>query len=175
MIQLVLSSAPLDEVPGKVAVITFFEDVRPLRGSTELIDWRLNGRISELIVQGRLSGALSEALIMPSQGRLSADEILLFGLGRSGEMTGPKLDEVFSKVVEKLVRLKSPGFVASFGDFSTDFMSWRGVLRSFMTTLSQKAGPHQDLQVVCAEDPRWIHEAKRRNMDFGANVDLAYA
>lgn len=171
-VQLVLSSAALDEVPGKLALATFFEDVRPLRGSTGLIDWRLNGRLSDLIVRGRLDGRFAESLIMPSQGRLAADEILLFGLGRSTELSDQKMGDAFAGLVEKLLRLRSPTFVVSFGDLATDFMSWRAVLRHFMNTLSLKS--REDFQVVCAEDPRWIHEAKRRNMDFGANVELEY-
>lgn len=172
MIQLVLSNLPIDEVPGQVTLATFFEDVRPLRGSTSLIDWRLNGRLSDLILQGRISGHFKESLIMPSQGRLATNDILLFGLGASNEVTEKRLDDGFSILIEKLALLKSPDVVVSFGDLSKDFMSWRAMLRSFMTTLSSK---HDDFQVVCAEDPRWISEAKKRNMDFGAQVSLSYA
>ncbi len=174
MIQLVLSAAPFDEVPGKVALVTFFEDVRPLRGSTGLVDWRLNGRLSELILGGKIGGSFAESLIMPSQGRLAADEILLFGLGPSRQVSEQRLEAGFSELIQKLARLRSSGIVASFGDLATDFMSWRGVLRNFMGTLSQRLGK-ADLQVFCAEDPRWIQEARRRNMDFGPNVEVTYS
>lgn len=172
MINLVLSALPIDEVPGQVTLATFFEDVRPLRGSTSLIDWRLNGRLSELILKGRLSGQFQEALIMPSQGRLSTKDILLFGLGGSGDVSEKRLEEGFATLIDKLALLKSPDVIVSFGDLSKDFMSWRAMLRSFMTTLASK---HDDFQVVCAEDPKWISEAKKRNMDFGAQVSLSYA
>lgn len=173
MIQLLLSSAPLDEVPGKVALATFFEDVRPLKGTTGLIDWRLNGRLSELILQGKISGSFAESLIMPAQGRLAAEEIFLFGLGRAQELNERQLEQGFVQLIAKLSLLKSPAFVISFGDLAKDFMGWRSILRNFMTALSHQVG-EEDLQVFCAEDPRWIHEAKRRNMDFGANVALDY-
>lgn len=174
MIQLVLCSTPFDEVPGKVALLTFFEDVRPLKGRAGFVDWRLNGRLSDLILGGRIGGAFSESLIMPSQGRLATDEILLFGLGRSGEISEAMLEKGFSQLIEKLIRLKSPEIVASFGDLSADFMGWRGVLRGFIGLLAQRLG-REDLQVVCAEEPRWIQEARRRNMDFGSSVEVAYA
>ncbi len=172
MIQLVLSSLPLDEVPGNIALATFFEDVRPLRGATSLIDWRLNGRLSELILGGRISGHFSESLIMPAQGRLSVREIFVFGLGKSSELKETTFESGFSVMIDKLMRLKSGEVVVSFGDLSKDFMGWRAILRSFMNTLSLK---HQDVQVVCSEDPRWISEAKKRNMDFGPKVQLSYA
>lgn len=172
MIQLILSSLPIDEVPGNVILATFFEDVRPLKGSSGLIDWRLNGRLSELILQGRISGHFSESLIMPSQGRLSSREILVFGLGESGQLDEKKFEDGLSVMIDKLTRLKSGEIVISFGDFAKDFMGWRTLLRSFTNTLSQK---HQDVQVVCAENAKWISEAKKRNMDFGPEVTLAYA
>lgn len=172
MINLVLSALPIDEVPGQVTLATFFEDVRPLKGSTSLIDWRLNGRLSDLILQGRIAGQFKEALIMPSQGRLATKDIFLFGLGTSEKVSEKRYEEGFTTLIDKLALLKSPDVVVSFGDLSKDFMSWRAMLRSFMTTLACK---HDDFQVVCAEDPKWISEAKKRNMDFGAQVSLSYA
>jgi len=172
MINLVLSALPIDEVPGQVTLATFFEDVRPLKGSTSLIDWRLNGRLSDLIVKGHISGHYKEALIMPAQGRLATKDIFLFGLGASAEVSEKNLEEGFSTLIDKLALLKSPDVVVSFGDLSKDFMGWRSMLRSFMTTLASK---HDDFQVVCAEDPKWISEAKKRNMDFGPQVSLSYA
>lgn len=172
MINLVLSSLPIDEVPGQVALATFFEDVRPLRGSTSLIDWRLNGRLSDLILQGRISGHFKESLIMPAQGRLSTKDILIFGLGESKQVDEKKLDDGFSILIDKLALLKSPDVVVSFGDLSKDFMGWRAMLRSFISSLAMK---HSDFQVVCAEDPKWISEAKKRNMDFGPQVQLSFA
>jgi hypothetical protein len=172
MIQLVLSSLPVDEVPGQMTLATFFEDVRPLKGSTSLIDWRLNGRLSELILKGRISGQFRESLMMPSQGRLSTKDIFLYGLGSSKNVSEKKLDEGFTHLIDKLGRLKSPDVVVSFGDLAKDFMGWRAMLRSFMTTLASR---HDNFQVVCAEDPKWISEAKKRNMDFGPQVNLSYA
>ena len=172
MIHLILSALPIDEVPGHLALATFFEDVRPLKGSTSLIDWRLNGRLSDLILQGKISGHFSESLIMPSQGRLSVKDIFLFGLGKSGELDEKRYEEGFSVLIQKLSRLKTDEFVISFGDLAKDFMGWRGLLRNFVNSLTARTG---DVQVVCSEHPRWISEAKKRNMDFGSLVDLSYA
>lgn len=172
MINLVLSSLPIDEVPGHVTLATFFEDVRPLKGSTSLIDWRLNGRLSDLILQGRISGHFQESLIMPAQGRLSTKDIFLFGLGDSKQVDEKRLDDGFAILIDKLGLMKSPDVVISFGDLSKDFMGWRAMLRSFVGSVASK---HGDFQVVAAEDPKWISEAKKRNMDFGPQVQLSFA
>jgi hypothetical protein len=175
VIELVLSSLPIDEVPGYVVLATFFEDVRPLKGSTSLVDWRLNGRLSEMILKGHLSGQFKESLIMPSQGRMSAKDIFLFGLGTSADVSEKRLEDGFSLLIDKLALLKSPDVVISFGDLSKDFMTWRGMLRAFMSCLARRDDSFGNFQVVCAEDPRWISEARKRNMDFGPQVNLSYA
>ena len=180
MIGLVLSALPMDEVPGQVALTTIFEDVRPLKGSTGLVDWRLNGRLSELIQKERLSGYFSESLIMPSQGRLTCREIVVFGLGKVTELSEKRFEEGLSLAIDKLSLLKSENVVISLGDLVKDFMSWRSLLRNFMTALIAKRWnmPKEtgsEFQVICAEDPRWISEAKKRNMDFGPEVTLSYA
>ncbi len=174
MIQLVLSDAAIDELPARLALSVFFDDVRPLKGTSALIDWRLNGRVSDMILQGRLSGSFAESLIMPAQGRLSANEIFLFGLGSSRDLTESRREEGLSKLAEKMSRLRSSTFVLSFGDLATDFMGWRTLLRQFVSRLAEKTG-REGCEVVCVEDPKWIHEAKRRNMDFGPEVELTYA
>ncbi len=175
MIHLVLSKLPLDEVPGRVAVATFFEDARPLKGSTGLVDWRLNGRLSDLILQGRIAGHFSESVIMPAQGRLAASDILLFGLGAQADISEKRFEDGFGIVIDKLALLKAREVVVSFGDFAKDFMGWRAILRSFMGAMSSKLGDRDDFQVVCAEDGKWISEARKRNMDFGPQVSLTYA
>lgn len=172
MIQLVLSALPIDEVPGAVTLATFFEDVRPLKGPGGLIDWRTNGRLSDLILKGHLSGSFSESLIMPSQGRLSTRDILIFGLGKIKELDEKRFEEGWNKIVDKIVRLKASEIILSFGDMAKDFMGWRALLRLFITSLSLK---RPDMQIVCCENQKWINEAKKRNMDFGPEVTVSYS
>lgn len=71
-----------EEAGGDALVLTFFSGERPLRGAAGLADWRLCGRLSRLIKQGRMRGEAGEALMMPPGRRLPFRRILLFGLGR---------------------------------------------------------------------------------------------
>ena len=53
-----------DHCPGGDAlVVPLWADVRPLRGAAGLLDWRLNGRLSQLLREGRLLGAAGEKLL----------------------------------------------------------------------------------------------------------------
>ena len=173
MIRLSLTDRLIDELPTRLVVASFFEDLRPLKGQVGLLDWRLNGRLSELILKGKLEGKRGEALMMPSARRIAAQEILLFGLGRSGELTEGQLEELFGQIVEKIRRLKTNECGISFGDLARDFMGWRSLLRSFVNCLAQRSG-EEDFHLICSEEGRWIEEARRRNMDFGPLVSLRY-
>ncbi len=64
-------------------VVTFFADERPLRGAAGLADWRLCGRLSQLIRAQRMSGERGETMMLPPGRRLTFRRLVLFGLGRS--------------------------------------------------------------------------------------------
>ncbi|MDO8461601.1 MAG: M17 family peptidase N-terminal domain-containing protein [Deltaproteobacteria bacterium] len=173
MIHLVLTAKPIDEAGGRLAVVTFFEDLRPLKGQAGLLDWRLNGKLSELILKGKMEGKFLEALMMPSRGRIGSQEILLFGLGPVKELTEKNLSDIFGNIIQKIEKLKVCEFVICFSDLAHDFMSWRSLLRSFVTTLALQYG-EKEFKVICAEDLRYVNETRRRNMDFGTQVTLHY-
>lgn len=54
---------------------------RQPRGVPGHVDWRLSGKISRLILEGRFAGERDEVLLMPGRGRVGADRIFLVGLG----------------------------------------------------------------------------------------------
>jgi hypothetical protein len=67
---------------GDVLVIPIWSDVRPLRGPAGLLDWRLCGKISQMIREGRVSGAAGEKLLLVT-GRVPWRRILGIGAGPS--------------------------------------------------------------------------------------------
>lgn len=174
MIELVLTSLPIDEAPGRMVLATFCEDQRPLKGSVGLIDWRLNGKVSDLILKNHITGEFADSLMMPSQGRLVAKEILLFGLGKQGQLSEERFEQIFPLLIQKVIKLKSRDLALTLGDLSKDFMGWRTLLRSFVGSLALQHG-RDDYRVLCAENTKWVQEAKRRNMDFGPEVAVSYA
>lgn len=67
---------------GDVLVIPIWSDVRPLRGAAGLLDWRLCGKISQMIREGRVSGSAGEKLLLVT-GRVPWRRILGVGAGPS--------------------------------------------------------------------------------------------
>jgi hypothetical protein len=87
-----------EDVEGDALVVTFFRDERPLRGAAGLVDWRLCGRLSRLIKQGRMRGERGETLLMPPGRRLPFRRLILFGLGTAS----PFGDDVFRGHVRRI-------------------------------------------------------------------------
>jgi len=77
-----LSLAGLDALKSEVLCLPVFADERPLRGAPGLLDWRLCGRLSRLLVEGMLVGEEGEALLMPPpEERVAVERLLFLGAG----------------------------------------------------------------------------------------------
>jgi hypothetical protein len=85
---------------SSVLALFRFAERRPLRGIASLVDWRLYGHLSRLVIDGFLSGEEGESLLMPLSNRLHHQYLLVLGLGdreRFGEA-------VFVRAVERMFR-----------------------------------------------------------------------
>jgi hypothetical protein len=80
---------------GDALVVPVWSDVRPLRGAAGLLDWRLCGRLSQLIRDGRLVGDAREKLLLVT-GRVPWRRVLAVGIGDSSSFT----EETFRVVID---------------------------------------------------------------------------
>lgn len=71
----------LEDLPEATLVLFRFAEMEPLSGIVSLVDWRLYGHLSNLIINGFLSGDREETLLMPLGRHLPQEYLLLFGLG----------------------------------------------------------------------------------------------
>ena len=96
----------LDGVESEVLALPFFSDLRPLRGAAGLVDWRMCGFLSKLLIRGRIDGSPSELTLLPSSERLSVDKILLVGLGASNGFTPKRFDDAVRRILEAATRAR---------------------------------------------------------------------
>jgi len=76
-----LDLARWDQTPGgDLFVVPVWSDVRPLRGAAGLLDWRLNGWLSDCMREERFTGERGEKLLRPTR-RIPWRAILALGLG----------------------------------------------------------------------------------------------
>src|SRR5262249_59539619 len=67
-----LSALAAEQAKVDCLVVAFFSDERPLRESAGRADWRLCGRLSQLLAAGRLTGRRGEAVLVASSRRVAA-------------------------------------------------------------------------------------------------------
>lgn len=111
---IILSIEDVDLQECDLLVTGFFEDERPLKGTCGLIDWRLNGMLSRLLQEGRMTGEWQETTLIPSRGRLTPPFILLLGLGKVRDYSTLRLRALFPRLFETLRNLKSSRVCLSF-------------------------------------------------------------
>lgn len=97
-------------------VVTFFADERPLRGAAGLADWRLCGRLSQLVQGERVQGKRGDSLMMPAGRRLPFERLFVFGLGRGGALDEATfrthaqwIGDVLARAKVKQYALQPPG------------------------------------------------------------------
>ena len=104
----IISKEKTDIQECDVLVIGFFQDERPLKGSSGWIDWRFNGMLSHLLIENKLTGEWKETTLIPSQGRTVPKMVLLFGLGKVSEYSYLRIRQLFPYLLESLKKLNTP-------------------------------------------------------------------
>jgi hypothetical protein len=74
-------SQEVDQIQVEALVLSFFQDERPLKGSTGLSDWHMCGRLSRLVMNGFVDGRFGDPMLMPAPRRMACEKILVLGLG----------------------------------------------------------------------------------------------
>jgi hypothetical protein len=111
---IILSIEDVDFQECELLVTGFFQDERPLKGTSGLIDWRLNGTISHLVKEGRITGEWQETTLIPSHGRVIPPLILFLGLGKVRDYSTLRLRDLFPRLFDTLRNLKSSKVCLSF-------------------------------------------------------------
>lgn len=75
---------PADSLPGDAVVAFYFSDQKPLQGPAALLDWRMNGQLTRLLIDGALAGKAGEHLVLQNNGKLKAGWVLFVGGGKWG-------------------------------------------------------------------------------------------
>lgn len=104
----------LESLEVDALVLPMFEARVQPRGIAGHADWRLCGRIARLIREETFRGSTSEALLMPTGGRIRASRVFLFGLGPPGPPVGSDLRARLSEIVGAVVEAGAPRHAVGF-------------------------------------------------------------
>jgi hypothetical protein len=82
MSQVVRTAVPADALPGDSVVALYFIDQRPLAGPAALLDWRLDGSLTRMLLDDAIQGRAGEHVVFQGNGKLAADWVIFVGGGK---------------------------------------------------------------------------------------------
>lgn len=105
--RIIFEEADVTKVKCDLLTVNEFEGVIKPGGATGAVDKALNGLISHLSSKGEISGKLYNNNLIHSQGKISADHILVAGLGKSSEFNLDKVRNVSAKAVNEAKKIRA--------------------------------------------------------------------
>lgn len=137
----------LDEVRSDALALPFFEDERPLRGAAGLADWRLCGRLSRLLVRGKVRGARGERVLVPVRPRLGFEKLFLFGLGKRAEFDETSFVAAVADVLDTLEGVRARNAVLALPGRSLELVGAERALELFLSTVRDRT-EHDELTLI---------------------------
>jgi hypothetical protein len=101
-----VSSVAAEHARVDCLCVPLFSDERPLRESAGRADWRLCGRLSELLAAGRLGGRRGEAGLVASFGGVVAPLVLGLGMGRRSDFDAEGIGALGREAVRRGAALR---------------------------------------------------------------------
>jgi hypothetical protein len=80
-LDLTVIAMDITKIDTDAVIVSFYENIRPLRGGAGQIDWLLCGALSRLVIERHIRGALGEVALVTSAGKIPAPKVFLVGLG----------------------------------------------------------------------------------------------
>lgn len=140
----------LDVLQSEAILAPFFKDERPLTGVLGLIDWRLCGFVSRLILSGVVVGSLGETVLVPLRPRFAADKLFLFGLGEQAQWD----ESLQQSVTERMLNVGTAARVRALAlvlpGRSTGKVRAAAAMESFVRSTTNRREPDE---VVLIESP----------------------
>jgi hypothetical protein len=167
------SLGTLDALRTELLVVPVFSDERPLRGAAGLVDWRLCGRLSTLIVRGQLSGEFDDALLMPPpQGRLVLERILCLGVGARVDVDPQRLRAYLRTLVQRALGLRVRTLAVALPHASLTWLSPEQAIDVLLEEAQPYSERFDEVTILDAPDAQKRMEPRIERMRRRALVDL---
>ncbi|MBM4374732.1 MAG: leucyl aminopeptidase [Deltaproteobacteria bacterium] len=102
----------LDRLEAEVLLGVLWQDVRPADGIAGLCDFRLGGRLSRWMLEGYLTGAVGEALLVPGKPAFGFEKLLFVGAGARATFDDARFEQVLATMLKHVDGLATRSVVA---------------------------------------------------------------
>ena len=96
-----IQQAGIQTMATDAIVVNLFQDITHPGGATGVVDQALEGAISELIEAGDLKGKLGEITVLYPRGVISAQRVIIVGLGPQEKFDAEAIREASANVIKK--------------------------------------------------------------------------
>lgn len=149
----------IDRVSADTFFICVFEEEKPPRGVSGLLDWRLCGRISKMMASGYIIGRFRESMLFPSYNRIPTNRICLFGLGKVSEFTQNRAREACWFIADALQRLRASSAIGAIPGSPLSSIPIKTRMELFVEEVARVFGPDENGEVfdVILVEPTEYH------------------
>ncbi len=138
----------LDKQRGGLLIMFRFEERQPLVGVEGLVDWRLHGHLSRLIIDGFISGNADESLLVPLERRLPHDNLIVFGLGPTEGFCEERFVGALQRMFRSMDKLDgSASLTISLPGRSTSACNSADAIDWFLP-VHDNLGKHRDITII---------------------------
>lgn len=123
---------PADAHEAESVVALYFTDRKLLEGPASVLDWRLDGQLTRMLLQGEVHGKAGEHVMLQSNGKLKSDWVLFVGGGKWEGLC----EETHAALIRHMLSVASQ---AGFKDVSLAFMPHEDVPEEILEQQIQKA------------------------------------
>ncbi len=151
--EILVDTRDFNNVPAELTILWHFEDERPLKGLAALLDWRLDGMFSKLILDGRISGQWGEKVLMGAFKAMPGKRLILMGEGAKADFSRERTRDAGRLVVRTLQKLKAEtAHVSLPGDGIAD-MDIVEIAEDFLDGIvHENAAGSVRPRILCSED-----------------------
>lgn len=172
--QLNLTTHPPDRQRHKCLVLGLFSDEKPPRGICGLMDWRLNGMISQEIKRGRVTGEFKEKVAIPYPDRVHSDLLFLFGVGNIDDLSYDRIYSAAYEMVATVDKMKIRDFAFDLPGEGRSGLSTAGVLEAMITgffdCLSEDVSKLASMNMCLVTSPDRLKDVSAGIQQFHKNV-----
>lgn len=97
----------LELLSQELLLLPLFVEDRPPQGALGLVDYRMAGKISALIAEGRISAELCAAYALPGRPGLNFERVVVVGAGPIAEFHATTGERVIERMLEAADELKT--------------------------------------------------------------------
>ena len=143
----------IDEIPCDLFELWHFSDERPLKGINGLLDWRLDAKISQLIISGRIQGVWGEKVMLGAIDELPGKEVIIIGLGLVREIDPSRMQDAGRLIANTALKLNREKFCMSLPGSGIPDLDTTAVAENvFLGLAGEAAGNTLTVRIMCDPD-----------------------